>query len=50
MTAQLAKTRLSAILPCDKIERNLEELAEMCRDALNRWATDFPGSLTEVAP
>lgn len=45
MTAQLAKTRLAAILPCDKIERNLEELAEMCREALNRWATDFPGSL-----
>ena len=45
MTAQLAKTRLAAILPCDRIERNLEELAEMCRDALSRWATSFPGSL-----
>ena len=45
MTAQLAKSRLAAILPCDKIERNLEELADLCAEALNRWATDFPGSL-----
>lgn len=45
MTAQLAKTRLAAILPHDRINRNLEELAEMCKEAMSRWATNFPGSL-----
>lgn len=45
MTAQLAKSRLVAILPSDRIERMLQEQADLCAEALNRWATDFPGSL-----
>lgn len=45
MTAKLAKTRLAAILPTDRIERMLQEQADLCAEALTRWATDFPGSL-----
>lgn len=36
MTAQLAKTRLAAILPHDRINRMLDEQAAMCAETLAR--------------
>lgn len=42
MSAQTAKSRLSAILHLDAVCAELDEQAELCREALERMRRDFP--------